>query len=134
MNSLDDLIAQTQRNLSYFDRVLFAVILILLGLTPLMGKPYDEWLQNILLIMVGALIGHLTNQNQFWFMRQRVSGVPDPTATTTTTTTPNPAIVRTTTTGEPNETTTVTTTAAAPAAGGMHEQPVQDRRDAGTDG
>lgn len=95
MNELDNFIARTQRNLSYVDRVLFAVVIGGLMLSPFIPKPFDEWLQNILLIMVGALIGQVTQQNQFWYMRQRSTGIPDPSVTTVkqvteVTTTPTP--------------------------------------------
>jgi len=100
MNDLDLFIARTQRALSFLDRAFFAGTIIGLFVSTLLPKPFDEWLQNILLIMVGAMINQVTQQNQFWFMRQRALGVPDPTTTTvqtteTTTTLPSPAVTET---------------------------------------
>lgn len=120
MTTLDQMIANTQRNVTYLYALIFVASIALLIFLP---NP-SEVAKTILIASSATLGTILIMQNTFWYGRPRSAGVPDPTT------------IQTTTTGEPPNasTTTIVTTAAAPAdAGSVHGQPVQDRRDAGTD-
>lgn len=99
MNTLDQLIATTQRNITYAYWALFGLALLALMFLP---RPLDESTKTLLITLLSVLGTLITQQNSFWFARQRLAGVPDPQATTTTTT------------GDSLETTTTVTPAAAP--------------------
>lgn len=99
-DSVDSLIARTQRSLSNRTLVVIAGVLAALFLLPV-----DQGVRDLLLLVLGALLGGYASQNQFWYGRPRGAGVPDPVATTITTSTPPPPAV---------PTTTITTTPVAP--------------------
>lgn len=103
MNALDDLIARTQRTITYAYCALFAGAIAALLFLP---KPLDDSTKTLLITLLGVLGTLITMQNQFWFARSRTAGIPDPVTTTTTTETPNATT-----------TTTIQPPAAVPAAG-----------------
>lgn len=76
------LIANTQRNLTYVYWLLFAGVI---GILLFLPRPLDESIKTLLITMAGILGTLVTMQNQFWFSRNRTSGVPDPATTTTRT-------------------------------------------------
>ncbi len=84
MKDLDTLIANTQRNLTYVYWLLFAAVL---GTLLFLPRPLDESIKTLLITLAGILGTLVTMQNQFWFSRPRVAGIPDPATTTTTTVT-----------------------------------------------
>lgn len=98
-DSIDGLIARTQRSLSNRTLVVIAGVLAALFLLKV-----DSGVRDLLLLVLGALLGGYASQNQFWYGRPR-GGVPDPVSTTITTTSPRPP--------EP-QTTTITTTPVTP--------------------
>jgi hypothetical protein len=79
--NVDLLIAKTQRSLSQRTLMLIAGVILLMILLP---KPLDPLVKDILLLLVGGLVGNWGAQNQFWYGRPRTSGVPDPSAPGTT--------------------------------------------------
>jgi hypothetical protein len=111
MDTIDTLIARTQRNITYLYCVLFAAVLAVLILLP---KPLDQATNTLLISLLSVLGLLITQQSNFWFARSRTAGVPDPITTTSTTTTPTPIGVST------NVTTTTPTAVpvlSPPAAG-----------------
>jgi len=93
--NMDQLIAETQRNITYAYCILFAAVVAALLFLP---KPLDDSTKTLLITLLGVLGTLITMQNQFWFARSRTAGIPDPATTTTTTETPN---ATTTTTVQP---------------------------------
>ncbi len=104
MNNLDLLVGQTQRNLTYAYWALFGGVLAALIFLP---RPIDESIRTLLITLAGVLGTLVTMQNQFWFARPRVAGVPDPTTTVTTSTgmPPDPVVAVTTTVPTPPQAT-----------------------------
>lgn len=96
--SIEGLIARTQRSLSNRTLVVIAGVLAALFLLKV-----DSGVRDLLLLVLGALLGGYASQNQFWYGRPRGGGVPDPVSTTITTTSPSPP-----------QTTTITTTPVSP--------------------
>lgn len=91
-DSIDGLIARTQRSLSNRTLIVIAGVLAALFLLKV-----DSGVRDLLLLVLGALLGGYASQNQFWYGRPRGAGVPDPVATTITTSTQPPPQPQTTT-------------------------------------
>lgn len=81
-DNIDGLIARTQRSLS--NRTLMVIAGVLAALFLLEGV--DSVVKDLLLLVLGAVLGGWASQNQFWFGRPRGAGVPDPSLTETKTT------------------------------------------------
>lgn len=79
MSELDLLIGKSQRDLSRATLVILVVVLGLLLVPPMFGAPpINQTVENILLVILGGVLGGYAAQNQFWFGRPRSAGVPDP--------------------------------------------------------
>lgn len=81
-DSIDGLIARTQRSLSNLTLMVIAGVLAALFLL----EGVDSVVKDLLLLVLGAVLGGWASQNQFWFGRPRGAGVPDPSLTETKTT------------------------------------------------
>jgi hypothetical protein len=80
--NIDLLIGRTQRSIS--TGTLWVIAGVLAALLFLEGV--DAVVKDLLLLVLGALLGGWASQNQFWFGRPRGAGVPDPSLTETKTT------------------------------------------------
>jgi hypothetical protein len=80
-DNIDFLIARTQRSLSNRTLIVIAGVLAALFLLKV-----DSGVRDLLLLVLGALLGGYASQNQFWYGRPRGAGVPDPSLTETKTT------------------------------------------------
>lgn len=75
MNPLDDVVARTQRNVTYGYMSMFAFAMGALFFLP---KPLDEFTKTLLISLLSVLGTLITQQSSFWMARQRTAGVPDP--------------------------------------------------------
>jgi hypothetical protein len=76
-SQIDLLIGRTQRSIS--TGTLWVIAGVLAALLFLEGV--DAVVKDLLLLVLGALLGGWASQNQFWFGRPRGAGVPDPSLT-----------------------------------------------------
>lgn len=85
--TIDMLIATTQKRVTYLYFTIFALVLMsLVGTifvqTWVPGLDVPDGLQTLLTSLLGVLTALITMQSQFWFARSRGGGVPDPTPPT----------------------------------------------------
>ncbi len=80
MNTLDMLIARTQRNLTFVYCLLIAICLASFLFLP---KPIDDSTKSLLTIVITALLALAQQSGSFWFARSRAAGVPNPPPTPT---------------------------------------------------
>lgn len=85
-NTIDMLIATTQKRITYLYFTLFALVLIALVSTiyvqvMIPGIDVPDGLLTLLTSLLGVLTALITMQSQFWFARSRGGGVPDPAPT-----------------------------------------------------